>query len=187
MPDTHAVSSEFPVDENAIRVPYDRLKDFMTQIFQAVGLPDGDAEGLARAMADGDLLGKDSHGCIRVPMYVSRIKGGAINKTPHIRVEKQTPAMAIVNGDNGMGHLVARYSMELAMDMAAKSGGSACSIPTMPARRRSMPRWRSSATRSASSPASAAPTTPRPMAAATFWSAPTRSPSPFRRWKSRPS
>ncbi|NNE83488.1 MAG: Ldh family oxidoreductase [Alphaproteobacteria bacterium] len=122
MPDTHAVSSEFPVDENAIRVPYDRLKDFMTQIFQAVGLPDGDAEGLARAMADGDLLGKDSHGCIRVPMYVGRIKGGAINKTPHIRVEKQTPAMAIVNGDNGMGHLVARYSMELAMDMAAKSG-----------------------------------------------------------------
>lgn len=122
MPDTHAVSSEFPVDENAIRVPYDRLKDFMTQVFQATGLPDGDAEGLARAMADGDLLGKDSHGCIRVPMYVGRIKGGAINKIPNIRVEKQTPAMAIVNGDNGMGHLVARYAMELAMDMAAKSG-----------------------------------------------------------------
>ena len=122
MPDTHPVSSEFPVDENAIRVPYDRLKDFMTKVFLAVGLPDSDAEGLARAMADGDLLGKDSHGCIRVPMYVGRIKGGAINKTPNIRVEKQTPAMAIVNGDNGMGHLVARYSMELAMDMAAKSG-----------------------------------------------------------------
>lgn len=122
MPDTHAVSPEFPVDENAIRVPYDRLKDFMTSVFQAVGLPDADAGELARAMADGDLLGKDSHGCIRVPMYVGRIKGGAINKTPNIRTEKQTPAMALVNGDNGMGHLVARYSMNLAMDMAAKSG-----------------------------------------------------------------
>ena len=122
MPDTHAASSETPVDENAIRVSYDRLKEFMTQVFLAVGLPDGDAEGLARAMADGDLLGKNSHGCIRVPMYIGRIKGGAINKTPNIRIEKQTPAMAIVNGDNGMGHLVARYSMELAMDMAAKSG-----------------------------------------------------------------
>ena len=122
MPADPAVSPEFPVDENAIRVPYDRLKDFMTQVFQAVGLPDADAEELARAMADGDLLGKDSHGCIRVPMYIGRIKGGAINKTPNIRIEKQTPAMALVNGDNGMGHLVARYSMNLAMDMAAKSG-----------------------------------------------------------------
>ena len=122
MPADPAVSPEFPVDENALRIPYERLKDFMTSVFQAVGLPDADAEGLARAMADGDLLGKDSHGCIRVPMYVGRIKGGAINKTPNIRIEKQTPAMALVNGDNGMGHLVARYAMELAMDMAAKSG-----------------------------------------------------------------
>ena len=122
MPSDPAVSPEFPVDENAIRVPYDRLKDFMTQVFQAVGLPDADAGELARAMADGDLLGKDSHGCIRVPMYIGRIKGGAINKTPNLRIEKQTPAMALVNGDNGMGHLVARYSMNLAMDMAAKSG-----------------------------------------------------------------
>ncbi len=122
MSDTPAISPEFPVDENALRVPYERLKDFMTQVFRAVELPDDDAVELARAMADGDLLGKDSHGCIRVQMYVNRIKGGAINKTPNIRVEKQTPAMALVNGDNGMGHLVARYSMNLAMDMAAESG-----------------------------------------------------------------
>ncbi len=116
------VSPEFPVDENALRVPYDRLRDFMTGVFKAVGLPDADAEGVATAMADGDLLGKDSHGCIRVPMYVKRINGGAINKTPDIRTVKQTPAMALVEGDNAMGHLVARYSMNLAMDMAAKSG-----------------------------------------------------------------
>jgi LDH2 family malate/lactate/ureidoglycolate dehydrogenase len=122
MSDSPAISPEFPVDENALRVPYERLKDFMTQVFRAVELPDDDAVELARAMADGDLLGKDSHGCIRVQMYVNRIKGGAINKTPNIRVEKQTPAMALVNGDNGMGHLVARYSMNLAMDMAAESG-----------------------------------------------------------------
>ena len=122
MADGIEISPEFPVDENAMRVPYERLRAFMTTIFRTVGLPDGDADGLATAMADGDLLGKDSHGCIRVPMYVRRMKGGAINLTPDIRVVKQTPAMALVNGDNGMGHLVARYSMNLAMDMAAKSG-----------------------------------------------------------------
>jgi len=122
MPDSPIISPEFPVDENALRVPYGQLRDFMTEVFRAVGLPDGDAATLATAMADGDLLGKDSHGCIRVPMYVRRIKGGAINKTPHIRTVKQTPAMALVDGDNGMGHLVARYAMNLAMDMAAKSG-----------------------------------------------------------------
>ena len=116
------ISPEFPVDENAVRVPYDRLKSYMTSVFKAVGLPDTDAEGVATAMADGDLLGKDSHGCIRVPMYVKRIKGGAINLTPDIRVEKQTAAMALVNGDNAMGHLVVQYAMKLAIDKAADAG-----------------------------------------------------------------
>lgn len=116
------VSAEFPVDENAARVPYAALRDFMTRIFTAVGLPADDAETLATAMADGDLMGKDSHGCIRVPMYVKRIQGGAINKTPNIRTVKRTPAMALVDGDNGMGHLVARHAMTLAMEMAAENG-----------------------------------------------------------------
>ncbi|MBI37638.1 MAG: lactate dehydrogenase [Alphaproteobacteria bacterium] len=119
---SQTVSPEFPIDENAIRIPYDKLKEFMGQVFKATGLPDDDAEKLAQAMADGDLLGKDSHGCIRVPMYINRIKGGAINKTPDIRITKKTSAMALVDGDNGMGHLVARFSMELAMDMASENG-----------------------------------------------------------------
>ena len=75
------ISPEFPVDENAVRIPYARLRAFMTSVFLEVGLPAKDADGVATAMADGDLLGKDSHGCIRVPMYVNRINGGAINKT----------------------------------------------------------------------------------------------------------
>ena len=80
---TKSVSSEFPIDKNAQRIPYKQLKDYMSRVFLAVGLPKSDAEELAIAMADGDLLGKDSHGCIRVPMYVARIKAGAINKTPN--------------------------------------------------------------------------------------------------------
>ncbi len=72
---SQTVSPEFPIDENAIRIPYDKLKEIMGQVFKATGLPDDDADKLAQAMADGDLLGKDSYGCIRVPMYINRIKG----------------------------------------------------------------------------------------------------------------
>ena len=54
---TESVSSEFPIDKNAQRIPYNQLKDYMSRVFLAVGLPKNDAEELAIAMADGDLLG----------------------------------------------------------------------------------------------------------------------------------
>lgn len=103
-------------------VPADTAVDFMKRAFMAVGMPDTDAETTAQRMADADLLGKDAHGIFRLPGYIGRVKAGGINLNPDIRIDRETDSTALVDGDNGMGHLVVSRMAEIAMDKAAKQG-----------------------------------------------------------------
>ncbi len=73
-------------------------------------------------MAEADLQGSDGHGVIRLPQYVKRIRAGGINTQPKIRVVSERAAMAVVDGDNGMGHLVMSYAVDLAIDKARTAG-----------------------------------------------------------------
>ena len=106
----------------AVRVEHGRLRYFIALAFETVGMPPDDARTVACLMADADLQGSDGHGVIRLPQYVRRIRGGAINLTPEIRVVKERAAMALVHGDNGMGHLVMKRAAELAIQKARDSG-----------------------------------------------------------------
>lgn len=105
-------------------IPLDATIDFMKRAFMAVGLPEGDAATTARLMAQADLLGKDSHGIFRLPAYIGRIKSGGVNTTPNITIEREAGATALVDGDNGMGHLVINRCAEIAMEKAATQGVS---------------------------------------------------------------
>ena len=104
------------------RVPVERLEAFIARCLVAVGLPRTDAAIVAGLMAEADLNGSDGHGVFRLPQYVKRIRDGGINVRPEIRVERETGAMALVDGDNGMGHLVVRHAARVAMDKAEVSG-----------------------------------------------------------------
>ena len=88
----------------------------------AVGLPAGDAAQVAELMAQADLTGADGHGVFRLPQYLRRIRAGGLNVQPDIRVERETSASAVINGDNGMGHLVMRRATELAIAKAKAHG-----------------------------------------------------------------
>jgi L-2-hydroxycarboxylate dehydrogenase (NAD+) len=98
------------------------LEAFVARALTAVGLPMSDAEQVARLMVLADLRGADGHGIFRLPHYVRRIKAGGMNVRPNIRVERETEAMALVDGDNGMGHLVMRFAAEAAIDKAERAG-----------------------------------------------------------------
>ncbi|MCC7347969.1 MAG: Ldh family oxidoreductase, partial [Variibacter sp.] len=104
------------------RVGPDQLKAFATRAFAAAGLPEADAAAVAGLMVEADLRGSDTHGVIRIPLYVKRIRAGAINLTPNIRVVSDKPSAALVDGDNGMGHLVMRYATTVAIEKAKASG-----------------------------------------------------------------
>jgi L-2-hydroxycarboxylate dehydrogenase (NAD+) len=100
------------------------LKAFIRRAFQRVGVPDDDAESIAGLMIEADLQGSDGHGIFRLPQYVRRIQAGGVNPRPRIRIERERAAMALVNGDNGMGHLAMKYAAGVAIEKARAAGSA---------------------------------------------------------------
>jgi len=105
-----------------IRVDLARLRYFIAMAFEAVGMPAADARTVAGLMAEADLQGSDGHGVIRLVPYVKRIRAGGVNLKPDIRIEKERAATALLNGDNGMGHLVMKRAAEIAIEKARTAG-----------------------------------------------------------------
>jgi L-2-hydroxycarboxylate dehydrogenase (NAD+) len=105
-----------------LRVPAEKLEAFTAKAFEAVGISKAEAASIAELMVRADLQGSDGHGVFRLPQYIRRIKGGAVNIKPGIRVEREAAGMALVNGDNGMGHLVMRYAADKAIEKARSAG-----------------------------------------------------------------
>ena len=73
-------------------------------------------------MIEADLQGSDGHGIFRLPQYIRRIEAGGMNPRPNIRVERERAAMALVDGDNGMGHLAMKFAAKLADREGARGG-----------------------------------------------------------------
>jgi L-2-hydroxycarboxylate dehydrogenase (NAD+) len=103
-------------------IPYERLRGFIARAFEKAGVPGADALTVASLMAEADLQGSDGHGVIRLPQYLRRIRAGGINLHPEIRVERERAGMALVDGDNAMGHLVMKRAAELAIGKARVAG-----------------------------------------------------------------
>ena len=105
-----------------LTVTFDRLKAFIQEALTKLGLPAPDAMTVAALMAQADLQGSDGHGVSRLPQYARRIKAGGFNVRPNIKVVREAPATALVNGDNGMGHLVMKRAAEIAIEKARTTG-----------------------------------------------------------------
>jgi len=105
-----------------LRVSASNLTGFVCRAFVAAGLPKADAQILADLMVEADLRGSDTHGAIRLPLYVRRLRAGGINAAPNIRVISERDSVALIDGDNGMGHLVMRRAAELAIEKAKATG-----------------------------------------------------------------
>lgn len=106
----------------ATRVAPEKLQAFIARACEKVGIPAADAAVIAELMTRADVNGSDGHGIFRLPQYVRRIRGGAVNVRPNIRIVAEAPAMALVDGDNGMGHLVMRFAAETAIRKARQAG-----------------------------------------------------------------
>jgi L-2-hydroxycarboxylate dehydrogenase (NAD+) len=97
---------------------------FIDDVFRAQGLPVADAARIAELMTEADLTGADAHGIFRLPHYIRRLEAGGVNPKPSIKVNQTAPATALVDGDNGMGHLVMSRAAETAIALARDTGVS---------------------------------------------------------------
>ena len=106
------------------RVAAPDIAAFISDAMMAVGLPVADAAKVAELMVEADLVGADAHGVFRLPQYIRRIQAGGINPKASITMSKTAPATAMVDGDNGMGHLVMSRVTETAIALAKETGVS---------------------------------------------------------------
>jgi LDH2 family malate/lactate/ureidoglycolate dehydrogenase len=98
------------------------LRDFAACVFQAAGLSAPDATISADCLVAADLRGTHSHGLIRLPFLIRRLAQGGANPAPQRRVIRDAPAIAVLDGDGGLGAVTAHHAMTLAMDKAAHAG-----------------------------------------------------------------
>ena len=110
MPDTQFLTSQTA------------LQSFITRSFQAVGFASSDAQTAADLMTKADVMGQDGHGVFRLPMYIKRIQAGGLNTKPTFRTLQDRTATALIDGDNGLGHLVMHHATQLAIQKARTTG-----------------------------------------------------------------
>lgn len=106
----------------------ERLRTFTIDIFLKMGVPLHDAELAADVLIKADLRGIDSHGVARLSGYVRLWQKGRINPTPNIRIVHETPSTATIDGDAGLGLVVAPKAMQIAIEKAEKAGSGWISV-----------------------------------------------------------
>ncbi|HSA88475.1 MAG TPA: Ldh family oxidoreductase [Burkholderiales bacterium] len=103
-------------------VPRARLETFTAECLEKLGLQSADARLVAQTLVAANLRGVDSHGVVRLPHYAARLRNGSVKARPSMTVKRSAPSAAIVEGDAGMGQLVAVRAMNEAIKLSRETG-----------------------------------------------------------------
>lgn len=107
---------------------HERLQNFTRDVFLAIGCSEKNASLASKVLISADLRGIDSHGIARLPGYVRLYDHGRLNPNPDIKLVHETPSTGVVDGDKGLGLVVAPFAMEVAMEKAEKVGSGWISV-----------------------------------------------------------
>lgn len=101
---------------------YQQLVDFSKAVFLKIGCSEEDATLATTVLLSADLRGIDSHGIARLSGYVRLWEAARVNANPEVKILYQTPSTATVDGDSGLGLVVAPKAMQIAIDKAKQVG-----------------------------------------------------------------
>lgn len=105
-----------------MKYEYKKIWDFTHDVFLKIGCSNDDATLATNVLVSADLRGIDSHGVARLIGYVRLWDANRINPTPAIKITHETPSTAVVDGDAGLGLVVAPKAMEIAIEKAKHVG-----------------------------------------------------------------
>ncbi|QJP17654.1 Ldh family oxidoreductase [Starkeya sp. ORNL1] len=110
-----------PVSGDTV-LPVSRLITFSERALRSLGVPGEDAGIVAELLVEADLTGADAHGIFRLPQYAKMIREGGIDPAATVTVHRSAASTAIVDGGNGLGHLVMKKAADTAVELARESG-----------------------------------------------------------------
>jgi len=111
------------MDTDIVWVDFHTLENFMIDTFRGIGVPEEDAKICAEVLITADKRGIDSHGIGRLKtIYYDRIQRGTQSPITHFEIVKESPTTAVIDGHNGMGHVIAKKSMKIAIEKAKEFG-----------------------------------------------------------------
>ncbi len=104
-------------------IPFEVIEKFMVNVMVKAGIPEKDAKIIGDVLIQADKLGFDSHGVNRLKtIYLDRIRAGILNPVTNFKIVKEGPTTAVIDGQNGMGHVISHNAMKMAIDKAKKFG-----------------------------------------------------------------
>lgn len=101
---------------------YQHLFNFTKSVFLKIGCTDDHADTATRSLLSADLRGVDSHGVARLSGYIRLWEVKRVNATPDIKIIHETPSTAVVDGDSGLGLVIAPFAMRVAIEKATQAG-----------------------------------------------------------------
>jgi len=123
-----AINPSYLAHMSEQRFSYEELLSFSISIFRAIGCPDADAALAAKVLLSADLRGIDSHGIARLSGYVRLWEAKRINAEAKLSILHQTLSTATVDGDGGLGLVVAPRAMDIAIEKAKAVGSGWVSV-----------------------------------------------------------
>lgn len=111
------------LEEEVVWIDFDLLENFMKDVFIGIGVPEEDAKICADVLITADKKGIDSHGVGRLKtIYYDRIIQGIQRPITNFEIVREGPTTAVIDGHHGMGHVIGKKSMELAIEKAKQFG-----------------------------------------------------------------
>jgi L-2-hydroxycarboxylate dehydrogenase (NAD+) len=111
------------MEDKVYWIDFETMESFMKDVFIGIGVPEKDAEICSNVLITSDKRGIDSHGIGRLkPIYYDRIKEGIQYPVTNFEIVKEGPTTAVVDGHDGMGHVIGKKAMQMAIDKAKKYG-----------------------------------------------------------------
>lgn len=116
--------SEYPKQyADCVWVDFKTMENFMWDALKAAGVPGPDADIVSDVLIESDRRGIDSHGIGRLkPIYIDRLRDGIMNAVTKVDLVRDRKATAVMDGNNGLGHVVSVQAMGLAIQKAKQHG-----------------------------------------------------------------